>query len=114
MINIYSGTPKTPLGMSSGQGGTPINLQKLDSATIQRAAAGLPSNIYNALQQVAGHTPYTGGPPPGPFGQFQVRTIFFTRTFWTISDKDIYDYHPTHLLNSFHFLVKDIIILRTF
>ena len=29
----------------------------VDAATIQRAAAGLPSNIYNTLAQVAGVTP---------------------------------------------------------
>ena len=50
-------------------GGTPVNLQKIDTATIQRAAAGLPSSVFSTLQQVAGHqTPYAGT----GFGQFQV------------------------------------------
>jgi hypothetical protein len=35
----------------------------VDAATIQRAAAGLPSNIYNTLAQVAGVTP--AGVTPG-------------------------------------------------
>ena len=30
----------------------------VDTATIQRAAAGLPSNIYNTLAQVVGATPH--------------------------------------------------------
>ena len=35
----------------------------VDAATIQRAAAGLPSNIYNTLAQVAGVNP--SGVTPG-------------------------------------------------
>ncbi|KAK2165050.1 hypothetical protein LSH36_55g00002 [Paralvinella palmiformis] len=62
------GTPasmKTPMGQA-GIGATPnINLQNVDVATIQRAAAGLPSSVYNSLAQVAGQTPFGG------FNQFQ-------------------------------------------
>lgn len=48
-----------------------MNLQKLDSATIQRAAAGLSSSMFNALQQVAGQTPFGAS----GYGQFQVLII---------------------------------------
>jgi hypothetical protein len=34
----------------------------VDAATIQRAAAGLPNNIYNTLAQVAGATPRVATP----------------------------------------------------
>ena len=34
----------------------------MDAATIQRAAAGLPNNIYNTLAQVAGATPRVATP----------------------------------------------------
>ncbi|KAL4223178.1 Transcription elongation factor SPT6 [Mactra antiquata] len=46
------GTPshhRTPVGQTPN-----FSLQGVDAATIQRAAAGLPSNIYNTLAQVAG------------------------------------------------------------
>ncbi|VDI00276.1 transcription elongation factor SPT6 [Mytilus galloprovincialis] len=58
------GTPasRTP-GMASSTYATPsINLQGVDAATIQRAAAGLPNNIYNTLAQVAGATPRVATP----------------------------------------------------
>lgn len=42
-----------------------INLQGVDAATIQRAAAGLPSNIYNTLAQVASATPRVSRMTPG-------------------------------------------------
>lgn len=43
--------------------------------TIQRAAAGLPSNVFNTLVQVAGATPAlttprTSGATPGQFGSY--------------------------------------------
>ncbi|XP_013397141.1 transcription elongation factor SPT6 isoform X3 [Lingula anatina] len=51
------GTPastRTPLGLAA----TPsINLHGVDAATLRQAAAGLPSNIYSTLAQVAGATP---------------------------------------------------------
>ncbi|XP_064619005.1 transcription elongation factor SPT6-like [Lineus longissimus] len=50
------GAQRTPLGMSTNIGATP-NLHGLDAATIQRAAAGLPSSVFNSLAQVAGATP---------------------------------------------------------
>ncbi|XP_064612097.1 transcription elongation factor SPT6-like [Liolophura sinensis] len=55
------GTSRTPMtsGRTPQVGG--INLQTVDPATIQRAAAGLPSNIYNTLAQVAGATPQQFG-----------------------------------------------------
>lgn len=60
-MNTGVGTPasiRTPLGMTSQINQTPsMNLGKLDSAAIQRAAAGLPSSVYNTLAQVAGQTP---------------------------------------------------------
>lgn len=69
---IVGGTPastRTPAGRTPGLGNTPsFNLQGVDAATIQRAAAGLPSNIYNTLAQVAGVTPtprITPGFTPG-------------------------------------------------
>jgi hypothetical protein len=68
---LFSGTPvsvKTP----AVPGGTPVNLQKIDSAAIQRAAADLPSSVFNTLQQVAGHrTPFASA----GYGQFQVTPI---------------------------------------
>lgn len=68
---LIAGTPvsvKTP-AVPGTAGGTPINLQKIDSAAIQRAAADLPSSVFNTLQQVAGHhTPYASA----SYGQFQV------------------------------------------
>ncbi|GIX89469.1 transcription elongation factor SPT6 [Caerostris darwini] len=56
------GTPSmsihTPMGQSSYIGTTPcINLATLDPQAIQRAAANLPSHVFNALSQVAGQTP---------------------------------------------------------
>ncbi|GFT50655.1 transcription elongation factor SPT6, partial [Nephila pilipes] len=56
------GTPsmsvRTPMGQSSYIGNTPsINLATLDPQAIQRAAANLPSHVFNALSQVAGQTP---------------------------------------------------------
>jgi len=50
----------TPAGKTPGSGlligDTPLNL---DAAAIQRAAADLPTNVFNTLQQVAGqHTPF--------------------------------------------------------
>ncbi|KFM77922.1 Transcription elongation factor SPT6, partial [Stegodyphus mimosarum] len=61
---------RTPMGQSSYIGNTPsINLATLDPQAIQRAAANMPSHVFNALSQVAGQTPgafqaasnYTGG-----------------------------------------------------
>ena len=57
MWSVCLGTPatKTPALL----GDTPLNLQNVDAAAIQRAAADLPSNVLNTLQQVAGqHTPF--------------------------------------------------------
>ncbi|GFR31977.1 transcription elongation factor SPT6 [Trichonephila clavata] len=56
------GTPsmsvRTLMGQSSYIGNTPsINLATLDPQAIQRAAANLPSHVFNALSQVAGQTP---------------------------------------------------------
>ena len=58
-IMFIIGTPQTMrTPMVNPVPATPsINLQSVDAATIQRAAAGLPSNIYNTLAQVAGATP---------------------------------------------------------
>ncbi|XP_053375824.1 transcription elongation factor SPT6-like isoform X2 [Mercenaria mercenaria] len=54
----------TPSNRTPMVGQTPnFSLQGVDAATIQRAAAGLPSNIYNTLAQVAGVTP--AGVTPG-------------------------------------------------
>lgn len=51
-----AGTPSRSRTPMVGQ--TPsFSLHGVDAATIQRAAAGLPSNIYNTLAQVAGVTP---------------------------------------------------------
>jgi len=55
------GTPagKTPGLPGTAMSDTPMNMQNYDPAVIQRAAAGLPSSVFNTLQQVAGqHTPY--------------------------------------------------------
>ncbi|XP_054723966.1 LOW QUALITY PROTEIN: transcription elongation factor SPT6-like [Uloborus diversus] len=57
------GTPtalsvRTPMGQSSYIGNTPsINLANLDPQAIQRAAASMPSHMFNTLSQVAGQTP---------------------------------------------------------
>lgn len=57
------GTPaamsaRTPMGQSSYIGATPsINLANVDPQTIQRAAANLPSHVFNTLSQVTGQTP---------------------------------------------------------
>lgn len=58
------GTPsnRTPAMASSTYATPSINLQGVDAATIQRAAAGLPNNIYNTLAQVAGATPRVATP----------------------------------------------------
>ena len=53
----------TPAGKTPGSGlligDTPLNLQNVDAAAIQRAAADLPTNVLNTLQQVAGqHAPF--------------------------------------------------------
>lgn len=54
----------TPHSRTPMVGQTPnFNLQGVDAATIQRAAAGLPSNIYSTLAQVAAVTP--AGVTPG-------------------------------------------------
>ncbi|OWF42541.1 Transcription elongation factor SPT6 [Mizuhopecten yessoensis] len=67
------GTPasaRTPM-VSSNYATPSINLQGVDAATIQRAAAGLPSNIYNTLAQVAGAaTPRIPRTTPGATPQF--------------------------------------------
>lgn len=42
-----------------------LRLTGVDAATIQRAAAGLPSNIYNTLAQVASATPRVSRMTPG-------------------------------------------------
>ena len=66
----------------------------VDTATIQRAAAGLPSNIYNTLAQVAGATPhfqntnYNSATTPGFTGQgsnygYQVSTGLHVNGFLT-------------------------------
>ena len=50
---------RTPIGVGMNQ--TPsLNLRNVDAAAIQRAAAGLPSSVYNTLAQVAGNTPAAG------------------------------------------------------
>ncbi|XP_071094189.1 transcription elongation factor SPT6-like [Haliotis cracherodii] len=57
------GTPassRTPM-VSSAYPTPSINLQNVDPATIQRAAAVLPNNIYNTLAQVANATPQQFG-----------------------------------------------------
>lgn len=54
------GTPaRTPMGMTSGSNPsmTP-RIAGVDAAAIQRAAAGLPSSVFNSLSQVAGQTPF--------------------------------------------------------
>ncbi|XP_054155049.1 transcription elongation factor SPT6-like [Oppia nitens] len=70
---------RTPAGQSShGSIATP----NIDPQAIQRAAASMSNQVFNALSQVAGQTPsfggaaaaFGGGPPPGhsmgtPFGQ---------------------------------------------
>lgn len=44
--------------MGMGVSQTPnIGIRNVDPAAIQRAAAGLPSSVYNTLAQVAGTTP---------------------------------------------------------
>lgn len=51
-------TARTPLGQSSYIGTTPsINVANVDPQAIQRAAANLPSHVFNTLSQVAGQTP---------------------------------------------------------
>lgn len=42
-----------------------VLISGVDAATIQRAAAGLPSNIYNTLAQVASATPRVSRMTPG-------------------------------------------------
>ncbi len=70
-------------GMTGNINQTPsLNLQNVDAATIQRAAAGLSSSVFNTLSQVAGQTPaqaaafqggnFSGGFPAGFGGGFQV------------------------------------------
>ena len=69
-----SGTPagKTPGMLGTAVSDTPLNLQNVDPAAIRRAAAGLPADLLNTLQQVAGqHTPYQA---------FQVHTDTQTHT----------------------------------
>ena len=66
--NVFPGTPagKTPGVQGTTMSDTPLNLQNVDAAAIQRAAAGLQGSVLNALQQVVGqHT---------PFQTFQVHT----------------------------------------
>ncbi|CAM1306410.1 SUPT6H (predicted) [Pycnogonum litorale] len=58
---------RTPMGQSSyiGAGATPsINLANVNVETIQRAAANLPSHVFNTLSQVAGQTPVHFGYQP--------------------------------------------------
>jgi len=75
---MCAGTPagKTPGLMGTAMSDTPLNLQNIDTAAIQRAAAGLPSSILNTLQQVAGqHT---------RFQTFQVHTSTSNRELDTV------------------------------
>jgi len=58
---VCAGTPagKTSGLYSTAMSDTPLNLQNVDPAAIQRAAADLPTSVLNTLQQVAGqHTPF--------------------------------------------------------
>lgn len=59
-LPVTTPTQRTPIATPMGT---------VDQAAIQRAAAGLPSSVYNSLQQVAGqYTPYGNNTP---YGQFQ-------------------------------------------
>ncbi|KAG8195803.1 hypothetical protein JTE90_004806 [Oedothorax gibbosus] len=60
---------RTPMGQSSYIANTPsINLANLDPQAIQRAAANLPSHVFNALSQVAGQTPAANFQGPSNYG----------------------------------------------
>lgn len=71
--HVISGAASTPgvlrTPLPAQMGSTPtMNMGRVDAATIQRAAAGLPSNVYNTLAQVAGQTPAQYGMPFGVSG----------------------------------------------
>jgi hypothetical protein len=77
---IYVGTPssvaKTPGGVGA-LGGTPVGggLHNVDTAAVQRAAAGLSSAMLSTLQQVAAagqQTPYAGA----AYGRLPVRLLW--------------------------------------
>lgn len=72
---------KTPVGVFAGHNipATPsMNLQNVDNAAIQRAAAVLPNSVYSTLQQVAGgHTPYGGSYRPYQVSLRSYRLIVF-------------------------------------
>ena len=114
---VDPGTPhsvaRTPMGMGAQH--TP-RMRSVDPAAIQRAAAGLPSSLYNTLAQVTGGTP-GGGYPTGSYGagyptgyNYQVRqrthsgtqSITRTRTLNTLIHSYLLNHAHAHIHSITH------------